>query len=56
MGTASLLNSNLSVTERIREADYRLKHMLANSQQGIWPTLPIIFDAMAALSELGTDR
>jgi hypothetical protein len=52
MGTASLLNSGLSVTERIREADYRLKMMLADSREGIWPTLPIIFDAMAAMAAL----
>jgi hypothetical protein len=52
MGTASLLNSGLSVTERIREADYRLKHMLKDSMEGIWPTLPVIFDAMDQLCAL----
>jgi hypothetical protein len=49
-GSASLLNSGLTVTDRIREAEHRVRRMLADSQQGIWPTLPVIFDAMAELA------
>jgi hypothetical protein len=52
MGCAALVNTGLSVTDRIRETEDRLRLMLRDSREGIWPTLPTIFDAMAYLASL----
>jgi hypothetical protein len=50
MGTAALLHSPLSVTDRIRGVERQMLRMLRDAEVGIWPTLPGIFDAMAALA------
>jgi hypothetical protein len=56
MGCAALANTGLSVTDRIRETEDRLRLMLRDSREGIWPTLPTIFDAMAYLASHRADR
>jgi hypothetical protein len=56
MGTAALLHSPLSVTDRIRGVERQMLRMLHDAEVGIWPTLPDHFRRYGSVGCSRTDR